>query len=232
MNKYTLSLFTCLSLGALSACTIGDFYGPSATPRGYAHTHREYKTVIPDRPYFIGDEYSDEEVIQSEELWTMGINELLNELELNSFMNGLSVSLQPVSPTNSFDVRMDYYLRKALKDRGYLIVTDTISSVPVLNATARLPGYETGLQSKGRVKDDLDNMREHFDVMEDPKNNGQPYVFMGIEVYDMSAPKEEQLLLKVETLQTVLDKDMHEIRGALIDAPLVYGVPPKSNINP
>ena len=211
---------------------MADIYGPNAVPRGYAHTKDEYRTVIPDRPYFIGESYTDEEVIQSEELWTLGVNELLNELEFNSAMNGLSVALVPTTPTNSFDVRMDYYLRKALKERGYLIVSEPLESVPVLKYTARLPGYQHGMQQKGRAPDYIDDIQYEFDVMEDPQNNGQPYVFMGIEVYDLSAPKEEQKLLAVETLQNVLDKDMHEIRGALFDPKKIHGVPTSSNINP
>ena len=232
MKNTAYTLLLTASLFSITSCTVEDIYGPNAFPRGYAPLDREYKTVIPDRPYFIGESYSDEEVILSHELWTMGVNNMLNELEMNSFMNGLSVYVMPVAPDNSFDVRMDYYFRKALMERGYLVVTDPILNIPSLRATARLPGYQDGLQRKGRAIDNIDDIQNEFDVMEDPQNNGQPYVFMGIEVVDLDAPPKEQVLLSVETLQTVLEKDIREIRGSLIDPPIVYGVKKTSNINP
>jgi len=233
MNKSLYSLLVGLSFVSLTACQMQDIYGPTANGRGYAHLHKEYRTVIPDRPYFIGDSYTDEEVILSQELWTRGVNELLNELEANSVMNGLSVSLQPALPKNSYDVRMDYYLRKALAERGYLIATEPLETVPVLRYVARLPGYRDGLQQKGRAIDHFDIIDNEFDVQANPKNNGQPYVFMGMEVYDMSvAEPEDRLLLRVETLQTVLEKDIREIRGSLVAQPSVEGPSPTSNILP
>lgn len=232
MKRTAYTLLLTASLFTITSCTVEDIYGPNGFPRGYAHLDREYKTVIPERPYFIGESYTDEEVILSEELWTIGVNNVLNELEVNSFINGLSVYVMPVTPDNSFDVRMDYYLRKALMERGYLIVAEPIPDIPSLRATARLPGYKDGLQQKGRAIDHIDAIQDEFDVMEDPKNNGQPFVFMGIDVVDLSAAPKDQVLLSVETLQTVLEKDIREIRGSLIDPPIVYGVKPTSNLNP
>lgn len=231
MNKKLTPFLIPLALLNLSACSVQDIYGISAIPRGYAHTHKEYKTIIPDRPYFIGESYTDEEAILSQELWSKGVNELINELENNAFMNGLSISLQPTAPNNSFDVRMDYYLRKALKERGYLIVTEPLDTVPVLKYTARLPGYQHMSHQKGRAIDNIDDIQNEFDIVEDAYNDGQPYVFMGLEVYDLSAAPANQLLLEVETLQNVLDKDIREIRGALVDPPISYGYSEDSNLN-
>ncbi len=232
MNKKTFSLLLTVSLLSVTGCSVQDIYGPNPFPRGYAHYDDEYRTVVPDRPYFIGDEYSDEEVIISDGLWTMGVNELLNELEMNAFMNGLSVYVMPVAPDNSFDVRMDYYLRKALMERGYLISTEPLPNLPSLNATARLPGYVEGSQHQGRALDNVDDIQSRYDLVEKAEENGQPYVFMGIEVIDLDMEARDQVLLSVETLQNVLDKDLREIRGALVDAPKAYGVPTSSNINP
>lgn len=230
-KRFTSLLTISVSLLGLSACTIQDFYGPSARPRGYAHLKNEYRTVVPERPFFIGESYTDEDVAESEALWTSAINTLLNEMEQNAVMNGLSVALEPTQPVNSFDVRMDFYLRKALKERGYLIATEPLDTIPVLHYSARLPGYRDGLQQKGRAIDNIDDIQNQFDVLEDPKNNGKPYVFLGLSVYDLSAPKDEQLLVFAETLQVLLDKDMREIRGAIIDVPNVTGMSPTSNLN-
>ncbi|MCB9965362.1 MAG: hypothetical protein H6855_04700 [Rhodospirillales bacterium] len=219
-----------VSLAGLTACTVQDIYGPSSRPRGYAHYAQEYKTVIPERPPFIGESYSDEEVMRSEELWSAAVKTLLDEMEKNSVISGLSVALEPSVPVNSFDVRMDYYLRKELKQRGYLISTEPLATIPVLRYSARLPGYRDGLQQRGRAIDTIDDIQNQFDVQEDPKNNGEPYVFMGLGIYDMSAPKKEQLLVFVETLQTLPEKDMREIRGALVDVPNMTGKSPSSNL--
>lgn len=194
-------------------------------PRGYAHTHKEYKTVIPERPFFIGDSYSDQEAERSEDLWMAAMHDLLNTLEANAILGGYRISLMPTQPVNSFQVRMDYYLRRALKERDYQILTDIQADVPVFHYDGWLPGQR---QMSQPIRHPLDlQLNDDMDTIPQPDvyvpyDEVETEIYLGLSVYDPTISDKESLLVHVEILHPILTKDLREIKWDDRQLPVVH----------
>jgi hypothetical protein len=198
----------------LSGCFIfQDIYGPSSLPRGYAHYDDTYKTKVPETPFFV-EEYTKREALRSENLWVSGVHDLLNKLEQEAIIHDPHISIQPASPTTSLDIRFDYYLRQALRERGYILVADTPLSVPILRYKAYEIGETSLVPEYGYKKEDFISSELHAEDTHvfgrDASHAAITDVYLGVGVFDPAAPEDQQLLHYTEIKHPVLTKDLNE----------------------
>lgn len=210
----TRALLTGLSLStflALSACQL--YYGPSPMPSGYVNHHKLYKTPQNKRPFFIGPEYSPGDVAESSRLWTAAATDLLNHLEEEIVMDSMMVSLQPAEPKDSFQIRMDYYLREVLTERGYMIVTDTPKNVPIIEYSGYLvePKTPLSLIDGGNPLGEKDGYPDDMPAHE-RENELTTNIWLSLSIIDPQATRRvDRVLVESRNLYPILNKDLREI---------------------
>lgn len=225
------SRFSLLALGTvcLSGCFLfQDMYGPNSNPTGYSHYDEEYRTRIPDAPFFIEEHYTKREAARSEKFWIAAVNSLLNTMEEQAIITDPNIALQPGAPDNSMNIRFDYYLRQALKERGYLLVThDAPISVPIIKYKAYLPGEPSLVPLSGYKTKDFVPAQLHKN---DPELYGYnaldkdtTMMYMGLGIFDPAAPAKQQLLHYTEVKKPVLTKDLWKIKGGDLSPDPVLG---------
>ena len=136
MRTY-LSLFltAALTLGLIGCRTVFD---PTFMPTGYMYHDDEYKAPPGSEADDIGYVYSDSANAESLQIWRNIINDLVGQLATQIGEDGQRIYIEPLYLQNAFNSSYDHVLREELRNRGYVLASNTRNAL-YLTYEAHLP---------------------------------------------------------------------------------------------
>ncbi len=117
-----------LSIFMLTGCYMFD--SPTPLPSGYTYHDTEYRSRPGPEEKSLGYEYSEEKNAQILTELQAVANDLIDKVEAEFNIHTDTVYLAPVGTgADAFTLSMDYVLREALKNRGYILSSSAKSSL-------------------------------------------------------------------------------------------------------
>lgn len=223
VRSFFLSFGCVICALSLSGCQ--DIIGPNALPDGYVHHTKQHRVDIPHRPEIaIGEVYSDEEAARSDALWRAAVSDLLTELEEKTLYNGMTLSVEPGVPTNSFQTKMDFYVRSLVRERGFMVLANRrVMDMPALHYAGYKiedsPVYEDVMAAREATEG-----KDHRVFRPRPTHGNETEIYLSLEIRDPVADAEAiamdadfmpEPLVRVEGFYPILTKDLNEINDYL-----------------